>query len=99
MMAEEIYNSVKSGELAGSATAVQCPDVPCRLVYLKAVSSNAGSVFLGGAGVTVADGTTDITTGLELAAGEVVILSIRNLNLLYRICANAGDDLTYLAMG
>lgn len=89
----------RTGELAGSATALQLPDIPCSMAWLKAVASNAGNVYLGGAGVTVVDGTTDTTTGFELAAGEVLgPLPIDNLNRLYRICDNAGDDLTYFTL-
>lgn len=87
-----------SGELAGSATAAQMPDVPCRWVVFKAVIGNAGNVYIGGAGVTAVDGSTDTTTGFELDAGqETPKLEVDNLNRFYRICDNAGDDLTYIA--
>jgi hypothetical protein len=87
------------GELAGSTTALQLPDVECEFAYLKAKSDNAGRVYIGGAGVTVADGTTDITTGYELEAGDEMTVWVHNLNELYRICDNAGDDLSYIAWG
>lgn len=93
------FGTIKCGELAGSAAAVQMPDVACRLVNFKAVASNAGNVYIGGAGVTKVDGSTDTTTGLELDAGqETGWLFVDNLNRFYRICDNAGDDLTYLAL-
>jgi len=89
----------KTGELQGSATALQMPNVPCAMVRFKAESSNAGGVYIGISGVTVADGTTDTTTGFALEAGdETGWIPAANLNLFYRICDNAGDDLTYLAM-
>ena len=88
-----------SGELAGATSATQLPDVPCKLAMLKASTDNAGHVYVGGAGVTVANGSTDVTTGLQLAAGEVTPwLPIDNLNRLWRICDNVGDDLTYLVI-
>lgn len=94
-----LYGVVKSGEVQGSATAAQLPDIPCRAVAFSALSSNAGSVWLGGAAVTVADGTTDTTSGLELQAGDMTqFIPVPNLNLFYRICDNAGDDLTYMAV-
>ena len=87
-----------TGELAGSVTAVQMPDVPCSRVRFKARSDNAGSVYIGVAGATAPDGTTDATTGFELDAGDDTgFLYASNLNEFYRICDNAGDDLTYLA--
>lgn len=94
------FTVVKCGELQGSATALQFPDVACLLVRFKALISNAGNVYLGGAGVTKADGTTDITSGLELCPGDDTgWISVDNLNRFYRICDNAGDDLTYIAQG
>lgn len=93
------YDQVVSGELAGSATAVQMPDVRCSLVKFKAVLSNVGNVYIGASGVTKVDGTTDTTTGIELGPGEETgWIPITNLNLLYRISDNAGDDLTYIAV-
>jgi hypothetical protein len=95
-----IYNGVNSGELQGSASALQLPDIPCQMVMFVALNDNAGDVYLGGEGVTVADGTTDTTTGIELKASAATgWIFISNLNLLYRICDNTGDDITYLALG
>lgn len=86
-----------TGELQGAVAATQCPDLPCRGVIFKAAWSNTGNVYLGKAGVTKPDGTTDITTGLELAPGEATpYLPCHNINEFYRICDNAGDDLTYV---
>ena len=95
------YSIVTSGEIAGSATAAQLPDIDVATGYvvIKAVRSNAGNVYLGGSGVTKVNASTDATTGLELDAGEEVrIDSINNLNLLFLICDNAGDDLIYLVV-
>lgn len=93
------YETVVSGERQGSATAVQLPDVPARLIYISALASNAGDVYLGAAGVTVPDGTTDTTSGLELNPGETIgPLALNNLNQLYMICDNATDDISYLVM-
>ncbi len=88
----------KSGEIAGSATAVVLPSIACVYVWFKASANNAGYVYLGVAGVTKIDGTADATTGLQIAPGEMVgPIHIDNLNRLFIICDNAGDDLTYLA--
>jgi len=94
-----IFDEVVSGEVAGSATADVFPTVASQMVLIRAHSDNAGKVYIGVGGVTKADGTTDTTTGLQLAAGESTPwLPISNLNLLYRICDNAGDDVTYLVL-
>lgn len=93
------FGTPKSGELAGSASATQMPSIACSLVVFKAVASNAGNVYVGVSGVTKPDGTTDTTTGYELQPGESTPwLPVSNLNVFYRICDNAGDDLTYLAL-
>jgi hypothetical protein len=93
------YDAVVCGELAGSTSALQLPNIACSRVRFKANAGNAGKVYLGGAGVTKVDGTTDVTTGLQLNAGDDTDwLPISNLNLLFRICDNAGDGLTYLAL-
>lgn len=88
----------KHGELAGSATAAQGPDVQVSFVRFKAAFDNAGRVYLGASnGVTKKDGSTDVTTGYELSAGEETPwLPAENVNLFWYICDNAGDDLTYL---
>ena len=93
------YDTLKVGEVQGSATAAVMPTIACKLVRFKAVASNAGNVYVGGAGVTKVDGTTDATTGLELTPGDDTgWIPVANLNVFYRICDNAGDDLTYMAL-
>ena len=88
------------GERQGSATAVQLPSVSGSMVQLCALASNAGNVYYGGAGVTVPNGTTDTTSGIELTPGDKTLwIPIDNLNKLYIICNNAGDDITYMVLG
>ncbi len=90
---------ILSGEVSGSVTAKQLPTVRSYLISIKAENGNAGDVYLGISGVTVADGTTDTTTGLELSAGETTgWIPASNLNLFYIICDNAGDDITYMVI-
>jgi len=92
-------SGVISGERQGSATAVQLPTVAGSLVYITALASNAGNVYLGAAGVTVPNGTTDVTSGLELTPGAMIgPLPVDNLNRFFIICSNAGDDITYLVL-
>ncbi|MDO8671243.1 MAG: hypothetical protein Q7O66_07400 [Dehalococcoidia bacterium] len=98
VVTDPVYSTIANGELQGSASALQLPSVACRGVFLKAAYDNAGRVYVGGSGVTVKDGTTDTTSGIELNAGDEIFLPVTNLNILYRICDNAGDDLTYFAL-
>ena len=95
----EGYSEVVTGEIAGSATAAVMPTVACELVCFKANADNVGGVYIGTAGVTVAAGTTTTTAGFEMEAGDVSPwFPVKNLNVFYRICDNAGDDLTYVAL-
>jgi hypothetical protein len=92
-------SGVATGELAGSVTALQLPNVVCKMARLKARESNAGQVYVGIAGVTKPDGTTDTTTGFELnPRDDTGWMPIDNLNRLYRICDNPGDDLLYIVL-
>ena len=92
-----LNTKIVSGELVGVTSATQLPDIACNRVTLKAEAANPSFVYLGGAGVTKKDGSTDATTGLQLDAGDEVTLYISNLNLLYRVCDASGDVLTYIA--
>ena len=94
-----LYDRVKSGEISGSATAKQLPDVSCQTVMFVAANSNVGDVYIGGSGVTAPNGTQDATTGFELKpSAQTPWLTVRNLDRFYIICDNAGDDLLYLAL-
>ena len=99
---ETVHQQLKgiaSGELAGATSATQMPDVPCNMVRFKAVADNAGNVHIGGSGVTKVDGSTDTTSGIQLAASEDTgWIPVDNVNRFFRICDNTGDDLTYLAL-
>jgi hypothetical protein len=93
------YDKVISGEIQGSASAAQCPDLICRAVTFKANADNVGNVYIGGAGVTIPDGTTDTTSGVEMQPGDWMQFNpCSNINIFYYICDNTGDDFGYLAM-
>lgn len=97
---ELVGKVLQTGELAGSGTAVVMPTLACQLVIFKAVQNNNGKVTIGLSGVTKVDDSTDTTTGWELAASaETPWLPCKNLSDFYRISENAGDDLTYIAVG
>ena len=95
----QVADALVSGEVSGSVTAKQLPDVECKLAWLQAASNNAGYVTLcTSSGATMPDGTTDVTSGIQLAAGDMVgPWPIPNLNKIWIICTNAGDDILYLA--
>jgi hypothetical protein len=87
------------GEFAPGVAAAQFPAGAGRYVRMKARAANAGNVYIGAAGVTKADGTTDTTTGLQLAAGDDTgWIPIDNLNRFYGIGDNAADSVTYMVL-
>lgn len=77
--------------VAGSASAVQlAADTPCTLVWIRAVTGNTGTAYIGGAGVTTA-------SGYPLASGvEVGPIPCSNLNELYHIGSDASQPLRVL---
>ena len=96
----KIYDVVRSGEVSGSVTAKQLPDVgSIRMVQFVAPYDNTGYVYIGGPGVTKPDGTTDTTTGIPLRAGDATpLMPVPRLDIFYIICDNAGDDVLYIAV-
>lgn len=95
------YNRWGTGSRAGSATAEQLDvNTPCATVLIKAEVANAGNVYIGSSSSVTADPTADtVTCGYQLDAGQEVRLFIGNLNEVYYICDNAGDDFTFLWQG
>lgn len=91
--------TLSTGEVQGNASATVFPTLACDWVKIKALYNNAGRVYIGVSGVTKADGTSDTTTGWELSPGEETPwIPVSNMSTLYRICDNAGDDVTYMAL-
>lgn len=94
-----LYESLVSGEQAGSVTATQMPDITCNAVGFFALTDNVGIVYIGGPGVTVPNGVTDTTSGAPLAAGgQMQFIPSGSLKMYYYICENAGDDFVYVAL-
>jgi hypothetical protein len=93
------FTQVLSGEVQGGTTAAQLPDIPCAAVNIKALADNSGNVYIGGENVTKPDGITDETSGFELDAGqETGWIEVANLNWLWMITDNNGDDITYMVL-
>jgi hypothetical protein len=76
----------------GTATALVGSSIPVAQgfgIVLKALSTNGGKVFVGGAGVTG-------VTGLELSARESVTVFLSNLQSIYVLGSVAGQVVSYL---
>lgn len=81
-----------SGRQAVTASAVALGSLAAlRAVNIKAMSTNAASVFVGTSGVTTA-------TGYELAAGDSITLPITNANLAFVIAVATGSSVCYAAV-
>lgn len=99
---DEYYSLQATGEVGGNTSATQFPSLAgVRMVKVKARTANTGDVYIGLSGVTAPDGSDDQTTGYELSPGDESpwIPLDGNLDDLYRICDNAGDDVTFIALG
>jgi len=90
------------GEVATlNAAATQFPALACKYIFIKALASNAGNVYIGtSSSVTATDGSADATTGYELDAGDEIILPLANGNadILWHI-GSASGGFTYFALG
>ena len=78
--------------IAVGGTAIQLGTGGCNTVSVRALLANVGTVYVGNAAVTAAN-------GLELAAGESVTISIDSLAKVFVNGPNAGDGITALASG
>jgi hypothetical protein len=75
----------------GAGVATQLPDNACRTVFIRALGANAGAVWVGGAGVTNAN-------GVPLYAKDGIPISVDNTNMLYVNADNAGDGVAWLVL-
>jgi hypothetical protein len=89
-----------TGEFAPSTSATVFPTLTAKLVRLKARTANAGNVWVGDASDTTAgDGTTDVTSGFQLAPGDDSgWLPVANLNVFFGKGDNAADSVTYMVL-
>lgn len=98
--AGENLKVVAVGEVAITDSAAALPTVAGRFVTLRAALDNVGNVYIGLSGVTVPDGSTDVTSGYPLDAGEAITLPLEEgLQELYAIAGTSGDHLHYLVEG
>lgn len=79
-------------KVTASATVISSSVALANGVVIKAKSTNAGTVFLGGSGVTTTyDGTGN---GYALGPGEAASFPVNNLNLIYAI-GTANDVISW----
>lgn len=85
-----------TGEVSGSISPKQLPEIDCQAAKVKAVASNPTNVYVGQGGVHIVQAADREDVGWELDAGEETPwYFIHNLNQLYIVCDAAGDDIVY----
>lgn len=60
-----------------SATAVQCPDMPCEQVWIQNDPDSSGDCLIG------SDRLKITGLGYRLAPGNAIVLPIKNVSLIY----------------
>ena len=89
-----------NGEINITTAAQTGPDVQCGDVWLSTPSTNTGKVYVGfieGGAVTVKDGATDTTGGIEFAEGVMKgPFHIANMKYLDFIGTDNDDSILYL---
>lgn len=85
-------SGVRVVAVAGTPIALRAA-TPCQQVMVKARRANAGTLYLGGAGVTRDE--TAGTGGLQLAAGDMIVFPVDNLGNVF-VNGAAGDGVSYL---
>lgn len=91
-----VYDSIVTGEVTGVTTEAALPNVPAKLVEIKAQSGNTGNVYIGTTEVTVPNGVTDTTSGIALYPGQNKFFYVSNLNVLHMICDDITSHISYL---
>jgi hypothetical protein len=80
-------------DIPTAGTAVQGTDIVTpNGVWIKALAGNSGLTYVGN------DGAGDVasTNGFELTAGDVIHVTVQNLNELYFDAATNGDDICWI---
>ena len=61
-------------------------------VFVKALSTNTGKMYVGGAG----DGTVSSSTGFELSAGNVIFVPVTNLKDVFVDSSVNGEKVCWM---
>lgn len=76
-----------------AGTEVQGTNIPLdNGVFIKALAANTGLVFVGNNG----SGAVSSSTGFELAAGEVILVPVANLNEIWIDSAVNGEGVCWI---
>jgi len=84
------HSTITSGEndTVGTSAEVLTSSTACKHVDIMAAVANTGIIYVGGSGVTTA-------TGIALYAGDVYSIDIDDLNDVYVIATEDGENVQY----
>ena len=79
---------------SGATDRTQMTSLSVSSCTIQALTTNAGSVYVGGSTVTNSSGTNQ---GIKLIAGASLgSITVTNLNMIYVAADNAGDKVAYV---
>lgn len=94
---ESSFDHGRKSGISTSAVQITVDSITAtRGVLIKAANGNTGTVYIGNSDVT--NDTTDTTDGMELGAGESVLVKVDNANKVYVIGSVAGQDIFFLTV-
>jgi len=90
------FTTGAKSSISTSAVQITATDIKCVFgVLVKAAAANTGIVYVGTSGVTA--GSADATDGVELSAGDAVLIEVDNANKVYAIGSAAGQKVFWAA--
>ena len=91
------FSNGRNSDVGTAAEQVVVASTPAtRYVTIKAASTNAGIVYVGGAGVTA--NTVDATDGYELVAGGSITIPVDDVNKVYVIASQITQGVYWVAV-
>src|SRR4051812_48680714 len=88
----------RKSSISTSAVQMTTTDMYCRRgVVVKAADANTGKVFVGFS-ASITNDSADATDGIELGAGQSVVLEIDNVNKIYVIGSAASQKVFWAAI-
>jgi len=89
------FTTGAKSSIGTTAVRITTSDTYCAFgVLVKAAAGNTGIVYIGPSDVTA--GTADATDGVELSAGDAILIEVDNANKVY-VIASAADQKVFWA--
>ena len=79
----------------GTSEQVVTVETPCSAVVIQSLRTNSGNVAIGGPDVDVTAGSEN---GIELTAGQISVINLHDLSILYIDADNSNEGINYLLL-